>query len=270
MSGWVPVAASVRGGGHERAGRPNEDAHAIEVGSSCVGAAVADGHGGDAHFRSVTGARLAVATLPLATGFLDAEPDASPEEIEARARDRLAGAIVERWRQTVARDIETRPLGGDGDERPGAADQWSVYGTTLLVAAVSAERLLLLQIGDGDIIVVDPGGGVASRPLPDDPGLVGRETNSLAMADAADRFRVVCLDLARHPCRLVFLSTDGFGSSIASADWERSVGLDLVRRSEELGSDEFRAQLERWLRVPAETGGDDTTMAVIMRSPVGP
>src|SRR6201981_1788674 len=135
-SRWQAVTATERGAAHGPAGLPNQDAVEVRPLGAGMVAAVADGHGHARHFRSARGARLAVSIACQAAADLAARPDGLP-------------AAPEELRRLL---VPAEPFTG-GEEVVRRGDDATIpYGTTLLVAIGMGERLLLAQIGDGDIV----------------------------------------------------------------------------------------------------------------------
>lgn len=266
--GWTVLSASRIGSVHLRDRLPLQDSvHTWTDGNQTI-AAVADGHGHRAHFRSDTGSALAtvsaVEELRRVIGELT-DPETAGEVVTAAAE-----AIVDTWVAKVRHHIEANPY-DPIDERHAAAvaDPLRPYGTTLLAAAVSGDLLVVLQIGDGDSVIVTDQ-GEALRAVPDDPQLDGLHTSSLCEPDPLSALRTAVVDTRVDDVALVFLCTDGFGTSRVDAEgWWRQTGEQLVDFGRTRGLDWMRDQLPVWLEEPAQIGGDDTTMAIIVRSDLG-
>ena len=263
--GWTTLSGSRIGSVHVRDGLPIQDAVLTWSDGGAAVVAVADGHGHRLHFRSDTGAALAAVSaveelrraLPLLTDT------ASAGDVATAA----AAAVVQTWRAKVAHHREANPFTEAELASGGAAgDPLRPYGTTLLAAAVSGDVLVFVQIGDGDTVMVDAQ-GEASRPLPVDPDLDGLHTSSLVQPDPLASLRVGVVDARVEEIVLAFLCTDGFGGSRVDADgWWRQTGQQLVDFGRSRGLDWVRDQLPDWLEEPAQVGGDDTSMAILVRT----
>jgi hypothetical protein len=252
---------------------PNQDSVAHQVMGGPVGAvvaAVADGHGHARHFRSAVGSALAVdvacrAASRLATVLSGCRPD---DEVAAAVRDDLAQAIVLDWRAAVARRLEAEPytaqeqsaldLAGDGPEVP--------YGTTLLLAIITARWLVCAQIGDGDLLAILPDSR-SFYPLPGDSRLDGQRTTSLCQADAVASFRTSVHDLDARPVLAVLLATDGYGNAQAAEAWQPGVAADLARFAADHDHAWFGHQVPAWAErcASADGSGDDTTIALLLQ-----
>ncbi len=267
--GWTVLSASRIGSVHVRDELPLQDAVLTWSDGAQAVAAVADGHGHKAHFRSDIGSALAavsaVEELRRVLGDLT-DPEAAGGVVTAAAE-----AIVDSWVTKVRHHIEANPFDVAADDRHAAAvqDPLRPYGTTLLAAAVSGDLLVVLQIGDGDAVLVTDQ-GEALRAVADDPQLDGMHTSSLCEPQPLRALRTSVIDTRVEDVALAFLCTDGFGTSRVDAEgWWRQTGEQLVDFGRTRGLDWIREQLPSWLEEPAQIGGDDTSMVIIARSNLG-
>ena len=266
---WQVITASARGSAHRASGTPNQDAVASQDGPGGVVAAIADGHGHIRHFRSADGAALAVDIACRAgsqAATVLAADDAGEEEAE-RAGQELARTVVADWRSAVAGQLEARPY--TVEERfilDRSADTPVIpYGSTLLVAVITARWLVCAQIGDGDMLAVRPDGGSCS-PVAGDDRLDGRRTTSLCQPDALGSFRTGAHDLGRVPLAALLLATDGYGNAQADEPWQTSVGQDLAELAAGHDRHWFGQEVPGWAQrcASAEGSGDDTTIALLL------
>jgi serine/threonine protein phosphatase PrpC len=253
---------------------PCQDALAVcswsVAGTDYLVTAVADGHGGAAYDRSHIGAALAVRAASeefQALLFFGAAPRA-PEDADA---EDLAGVtrafkadfgrlLVRRWRRYVQEDAgawnESAPPAQDAD-----TSLFRHYGTTLLVACVGPQSVLVGQIGDGDVLFLRADDSVA-QPLPADDQKVGGETDSLSMPDAPRLFRTAVFD---HEERgLLLLASDGVGNAM------REGGLEKLARSVSASAlsgalVQVVASLPGFLeRCSSQGSGDDVTISMVI------
>jgi hypothetical protein len=223
-------------------GLPCQDAVRV-VGSGTPGepaiAAIADGHGHRRHFRSDTGAWLAVrAGSDVAARYAPRLGSMSaPYAVEAAARTEMAAEVLDEWTHAVAADVAARPFADAEQAAIDAAGDLPVtpYGATLLVAMAVGRWLVLMQIGDGDAIVIAPDGEV-SVPVPSDPRNDGVRTTSLCQPDAIGAFRAGVRELTTEPVLAVLLATDGYGNAQAAQPWQPAVAADLARLLHEEGA----------------------------------
>ena len=272
---WRATGASVRGTLHVRHGIPNQDA---VVWSPPYGAAdfaataVADGHGSNRCFRSERGARIAVEVgLSLVSDVMTRAGSGR----DATGLERLSRRLAETWTAAVAADLEREPFSEpdlkqlEGQEGPDARLELLegpviAYGTTLLLAGADDRGVVLVQVGDGDILTVSAN-GVVTRPLPADPRSVGNATASLANASASQDARARHLPAGAEAPALVLAATDGYANSFADDSGFLQVGSDLLAMIRADGLDKVGVQLEGWLREVSELGsGDDVSLGLLV------
>ncbi len=278
---WKVAHACVRGSAHVRSGLPNQDA------AQCIAtpgdgsmpaiaiAAVSDGHGGVRHFRSQIGSSLAVSTAVdvLQTFLVQHAADSRAESIGADEIQNLERSVVDRWLAAVMADLENHPLTaeelgelekGDGAESRTAVETLPTlaYGATLLLAAATENLILYLQLGDGEILCVNPAGETI-RPLPADARLVGNQTTSLCQPDAWREFRAAWFASPDLPA-LVLLSTDGYSNSFRSDEDFLKIGADYLEIIREQGIGALSDELPEILKeATAQGSGDDITLAIL-------
>src|SRR3989454_5298301 len=199
---WCVGGVSRRGSSHVRSGLPNQDA--IEYWASADGntavMAVADGHGSALCFRSETGSHLAVSTaVELCRRFATTIPSSqSVAAIGDRARAVLAEELTQSWRAAVANDLAAKPFTAAEWASLAALEGWKgqqvvqrhpelAYGSTILAVVATTTYVLCMQLGDGDILLVDSE-GETRRALPKDDEVVPKQTASLWRRDAATDF----------------------------------------------------------------------------------
>ena len=268
---WEVLTESVRGSTHVQSGLPNQDAVAtrlLDEGPATI-VAVADGHGGQRYVRSDIGSGLAVRVACEVFGDwwingggrrLDASRlHTVPRDVGVR--------LVARWRESVLDHVATNPFTPAESERAGTAlesDPVVAYGATVLVAVADVERVLLVQLGDGDIFAVQ-GDGTVVCPVPGDDRLVAGQTTSLCLAGAENDLRSALLP-ADLSAELVVLCSDGYGNSFADDAWAITAGRDLHDQLHDRGITQVEQDLKGWLRASAEVGGDDVTVALLART----
>jgi serine/threonine protein phosphatase PrpC len=293
-STWRIVGESVRGASHERTNLPNQDAiqWSPERGDALpLILSVSDGHGSARYFRSDVGSRLAVDTaVEVIKEFLDGQADINNLSIIKRtAEEKLTQALAHRWREAVSSDIEARAFtpdemgllkskaasaqtstaGEDKDSPVSAEDTaafgYLAYGATLLCVVVTADYILYLQLGDGDILTVTEKGEV-TKPLAADARLFANETTSLCSRDGWRDFRVGFQVMSGEPPALILLSTDGYANSFRDEAGFLKVGSDLLDMIRTDGLESISDNLEIWLAEASQAGsGDDITLGLICR-----
>jgi serine/threonine protein phosphatase PrpC len=263
MSGWRIGGASVRGAAHVQSGQPNQDAlhwtPGVETGCRIVGA-LADGHGSAAHFRSDIGARFAVdSAAELIARHLEDE-DACADE------GALAGEILRLWRSRVERHLIAHPL-DTLDVLLLNGSPYTPYGATLVAVGANDDRIVMLQIGDGDLILGFADGRI-ERPLPPDEGLTGEQTWSLCLDGAERRFRWAAISRTdEDPAPdFVMLVSDGVSKSYRDETALETAIRELRRRAHDDWEGALAA-LSPWLKLLSELGsGDDSTACLAVRA----
>jgi hypothetical protein len=271
---WTVLASSARGAAHHASGVPNQDAHGsvVAAGAGAVVVAVADGHGHSRHFRAGRGADLAVAVACwcAAEQCPPLEALGSGAGREAYARSTLVPSIVGTWRDAVAADQAEFPFTADEEAIRVRAhdDPVTAYGSTLLLAVLAEHWVLVVQIGDGDVVALRAD-GVVEAPVPGDPTLDGRYTTSLCQESAIGSFRVAAIDQSATPLLALMVATDGFGNAQVADPWPAAVGSDLVSMLRAHGSPWVQDQLPGWVQrcASSEGSGDDTTVVLAVRQP---
>ena len=276
----APSAAgtSVRGISHTRDGLPNQDAlsiwHPAADERGCTVAAVADGHGGARHFRSARGSRFAVNAAVNAMRRIAAEWESANTEKQTQiATTTLPEAIVADWTEQVRRHLESTPItdaewrtlessAGEEARAQVQAEPRLAYGATLIAALITTRQIVLLQIGDGDAVLVAPD-GTASHPIPTDARLTGEFTTSICRTGAAGDFRHA-ITACDGTASLLILATDGYANSFKTDADFLKVGTDILQMVRLDGVSEVEKQLPQILEHASANGsGDDITLALV-------
>ncbi len=264
---------SVRGRDHALSGLPNQDALRIYLGKNhnTFIIALADGHGSPVHFRSELGSKMAVDTA--------VEILSSVTETDAKDPINLSEiptSIAREWNKRVLHDYKKNKFSSgelstlyevmsESFLDSIRLDPKIAYGTTLVVTAFNGSFMLYLQIGDGDILVLDNTGNVR-KPLRDDVRFSRYQTKSLCSDVASHDFRVAVEKNDESKPVLVLASTDGYSNSFKSYQDFFNVGIayrDLIRI---FGFDTLEDILEVLLcKTSFHGSGDDITVGVACR-----
>jgi serine/threonine protein phosphatase PrpC len=272
---WKILGTSVQGALHRVRGLPCQDAHLWSSQTDSTErlvAALADGHGSARSFRSDIGARFAVETAVEVLGEL-IKTDSPSAPHSPKSLQRGAEHIVERWREKVRSHFYEHPitaaeleaLHNEGEPTPRdtlEVDPFLIYGATLLVLVASGHHIALLQIGDGDALVVHRDGQV-TRPIPKDSRHIANETTSLCMKDAAQEFRFATLNACQNDM-MIMLSTDGYANSFVDEKSFFKAATDLADLLANGRDEDIKTNLETWLHDTSKEGsGDDITVLLI-------
>ncbi|MBR4545412.1 MAG: protein phosphatase 2C domain-containing protein [Oscillibacter sp.] len=221
---------TTQGFSHIQRGTPCQDASAsfADGEGRYYLAALSDGHGDPACFRSERGSKFAVETaMEILQGFAE-ELLAKPEPVKKRffqdifseknhgryreiyMRNSLTDRVVDMWTARVNRDLAENPPQEEELRRFGypSADMTHIYGATLMAALWLEPGLFLIHQGDGRCEVFFEDGSV-SQPVPWDDMCEGNVTTSLCESDAKQRFRHCVLNLSETPVSACYLACDG-------------------------------------------------------------
>ncbi len=261
---WQAAGMCATGARHLDSATPCQDAVRVYQSDDMVIAAVADGHGDPKYARSEDGARIAVEVTAalfreLGEALLQMEDTTPPLQIEQSLKVHLPRRLVWEWNRKV------RAHAGHSDIDGTWHRDLTLYGTTILAALFTRRLGLFLQLGDGDILLVEPGHTRCVFPLHDD--IYGPLTHSLCQPGAADYARVRCLSLSSP--RLATLTSDGVSDSL-QGDPEAflSIGPWLEALVAREGWERAIESLPAWLAALSRQGnGDDTTIALVHWSP---
>ena len=278
---WNLIADTVRGAAHGRTGLPNQDAFRLmpEGGSGkSVVVAVSDGHGSSECFRSDIGAKFAVdAAVAALSPLLQPSEGVSHSTLKHLVEQQLPRDIVRSWKAQVSQHLKDNPVSspqtdkaGTGPSNPNETNPYLAYGATLMAVLVTNLYLVYLQLGDGDIVAVSEDGDVL-RPIPRDDRLMGNMTTSLCMEEAAREMRVRFQTADSGLPAMILVSTDGYSNSFVDDGSFLKAGPDMLRAILDNGLDSVSKMLSTWLSEASQLGsGDDTTVAVLLRSGLGP
>lgn len=263
--GWV-MACCRTGASHIRGGQPCQDACATWIGQSqgrpFVVLAAADGHGDPRHERSAIGAELAVncAIQECAEfGFNYRHP----RDLASTFRGDFPRRLSTRWREAVEGHAKSEPP--SDHQLHGDRELWKLYGTTLTVALVTNEIMLLGQIGDGAAVLVNRE-GVVEKAFPPAPNAVGPETASLCSQDAEKLWMTrVLSDPARYA--MLFLCTDGLPNSFETQQGLEAFFRDFCQLVRQHGLARVAQEVPAWLdKFSSEGSGDDMTLVALLLS----
>ncbi|MCL1845363.1 MAG: protein phosphatase 2C domain-containing protein [Defluviitaleaceae bacterium] len=253
MSGkakFAAIGSVVTGAIHLRNEKPCQDALFLRAEKDFAIACVADGHGSDKCPYSDEGAAAAV---KIAADIL--------AEMLPNLGDHKDIHLPKRIESEWKKQIEQVHAAAGREAPKGAEFPYILYGTTLLAAACVKDFIFALQIGDGNMLMVDKKG---ARPILAVAENVGEDTESLCLADAWAFVRTQIIPRSGRAPALFLLATDGYANSFADSSGFLKVGTDFFNIWQEEGLDVIAENLEGWLRKSSDKGsGDDIAMGVM-------
>ena len=232
LNQWIVFGESVTGDSHKKNGLPNQDAIRFETNESSETSlplilAIADGHGSAKHFRSHIGAKIAVdIAIDELKNFSCSTNNKNISFIKSECEVRLTRNLVGRWLKEVIKHYEDNFLSEDDlkmAEKNGVSQSLSniennkkmIYGSTLLSVLVTDNYIVYLQLGDGDILVVNNNGEV-KKPISRSEDFIANETSSLCSDNAWAEFKVAVESIEKEKPAMIFVSTDGLSNSYSS------------------------------------------------------
>ena len=284
---WLVYSKSVMGALHSLTGCSNQDSIRWKQShnSDTIVMSVADGHGSDIHFRSKVGSLLAVKT---AVGTLFELFHNHPIEIDnvSQVKDIIRYSVprllVHNWTDQVQYHVQQHPFSNNEIDlilkKKGPIILEKIinnpkiaYGSTLLTVVVTKNYFIFLQLGDGDILIVDHNRNVRNMFSnqdgdSDDKSLIESiiHTDSLCMDNSWLEFKTGIFDFQALKPKLILLTTDGYCNSFNSESGFLKIGLDYLALLEKFGYSYLSENLYHILRQTSREGsGDDISLGLI-------
>lgn len=271
---WRFLQKSIKGYSHHQNRLPNQDASALSYDSVDIFPAilaVSDGHGSPSCFRSHIGANLAVeSAAELLTEWQEGGKTGVDTAVSDLFHHTLPQQVVQLWKRKIDRHIYLYPFTSeeqsilDRRRKKDAGLHYLAYGATLLAAALTADYAAILQIGDGEIVLVNEQ-LETSHPL-QPQNLLGNETPSLCTPNAASYFQTTFTWFTNPIPRMLLLSTDGYSNAFKDQAGFDLACKDIAALLQTQGDTYVKEHLGDWLREASREGsGDDCTLAIAYR-----
>lgn len=294
---WTPFGCSVRGASHIREDKENQDNVFSHQGLKTADGkktpsivAVSDGHGGDKYIRSAMGSHLAVT--------LAAKMVAEDLQLSSKMRkDELFGTIrhiksryLLAWQTSVDEHAKQNPFGENDKsflkEKCKQKDYDAVlsnprlaYGCTFLCAIGYDDLVLILQLGDGDVLGLDTDGTVREL-IKSDFRNFGNETLSLCSFrernNVEDKQVIIAHEVlvGNEIPELITLTTDGVKNSFddltsdIEAFYKIPIAIKNALQENNYDAEKVKIDLEeKLLHKAANAGsGDDVTIGVLFKN----
>ena len=259
------IAVSVIGSSHIQKEKPCQDYSCFFNGRKSSAVIVCDGHGGEKHFRSESGARIASEVICDAVELF--AKNVSKGMLHAERQKRLKifeKNIVYRWRKAVEEDVAIYPFTdeelkelSDKDKQRVKDNIWLAYGTTLQCVIKVENYWYVIKLGDGNIVGIS--GDMIFEPIDQDPRLKFNYTTSLCGEDAFDCIKDAIIPCAEYDAFII--TSDGVYNSFD--DKESYYGL-IRQIYESRESIELKDELNEFLpKLSQEGSGDDLSVGLI-------
>ena len=248
--------------------------------ADCFLVAVADGHGDRTCIRSQIGSNLAVqSAINVVEEFLCESRGVDGGAYQLFIDDEnytvkiLTDTIIYEWLKRVHNDFNSSPLTDKEREDSGnylklyeqGTEIEHAYGTTLLIALVTKEYIILIHQGDGRCIVFWEDGS-CEQPVKWDDKCDANITTSMCDENAAERIRHAFIPLNGKKPMAVFLTSDGVEDAYPDIDGAYAFLRDvLVNDLAEGTREEIEDRMQETLAYYSEHGsGDDMSIAGVI------
>lgn len=266
MTAFEMAYSSVRGNLHKLRQVPNQDAIDVKELENIVIVSLADGHGSQVCFRSDLGASMAVeiSGTVIADKLLNTDCDLNCIEKDLK---NISMEISEMWEKTALDHLAKNAFTDEevlslNDVKQGHLGRNALlaYGTTLMTVLLSKDKIIVLNIGDAELLLKYKEEGKVEVLNPSKR--VGNETESLSLPDAHKYFTSHVYETGAMDALL--LATDGYPNSFKVEEGYLKVIDDLINISETHGISAIQDNLESWLVDTSEKGsGDDITACFV-------
>jgi hypothetical protein len=283
-SSWDVIGASVQGPYHKNKGQPNEDAigwYQKKPGKLPIILSEADGLGDDMFFRSDRGSRFAIeASIEICKRHLGK----IHRWREGQLRHRLLDEIIACWNQKISEDLNNYPFSPEEEQVStrhvqhffsNCAEDEGIdksvfirsfpYSTTLNTVVVTPTAIIVLQVGDGDIVIVhDDGSTKEIFPKQLDCGRV----TPLSYPSVRDSCNVCRRDLGKVRPLIIYLSSDGYSAGYDSSEGKPSfdeiVAFEFHSKIQEFSTTDIQEALPYLLEELSQGSSDDLTLGIIV------
>lgn len=284
QASWEVIGTTVQGPDHKRRGKSNQDAigwSQKKPGHLPIILSVADGLGDEMFSRSGKGSQFAV----------DASIEICNRHIrkihrwrEGQIRHRLLNEIIECWNQKISEDLKSEPFSPEEErlstkyvqhflskipeeERidPSIFIRSYPYSTTLNTVIVTPAAIIVLQIGDGDIVIVREDGSTKEVfSLQMDCGRV----IPLSYPNVRDSCNVCRRSMEQAKPLIIYLSSDGYSAGYDSSkvDFEEIIAFEFHSNIQKFSIVDIQTALPSLLEELSQGSGDDLTLGIIVGS----
>ena len=258
-------AVSVIGSSHISKEKSCQDYSCYFCGHKSSALIVCDGHGGEKHFRSANGARIASDVICDSVELFAKNVSKDMVQVERLKRLKVFEKnIVYRWRKAVEEDVAIYPFTdeelkelSDKDKQRVEENIWLAYGTTLQCVIKVDDYWYVIKLGDGNIVGIS--GDTISEPIDQDPRLKFNYTTSLCGEDAFDCIKDTIIPCVEYDAFIV--TSDGVYNSFDDKESYYNFICQIYKSRE---TDSLADELTEFLpKLSREGSGDDMSVALI-------
>jgi hypothetical protein len=288
QSQWTPFGDSVVGASHIRRDKENQDWYYPHQGIESPDGqkipsiiAVSDGHGGNKYIRSAVGSRAA-ATLAakIAQENIQLSSEMRKDDIVDAIRH-IKSRYLLFWQKAVDNAVKQAPfkeeelvfLKENCPQKHYDAvlnNPRLAYGCTFMCAIGYDDLVLILQLGDGDILGLYPNDDVRELMKSDLRNFANETLSLCSLSNITDIAHEVLV--GDEIPQLITLSTDGVKNSYddKTSDIDAFYNIPVAIKNELLRNnfniDDVRSGMKKMLeRITSNGAGDDVTIGVLFR-----
>jgi len=263
MNKWHILGKTVTGASHLLQGKPRQDAFQFfsDPFSRYHILSIADGHGSEKCPHSDEGAQIAVETATtLLSDIIRVYPMQESFSLLGTLKEIwLPKQLEAQWKENV-QTLHTLKEREVTDPFP-----YLLYGTTLATLVIADDFIFILQIGDGDVVLV--GENKPVKWLIEPEYLDGNRTHSLCMEQSWQHIRAAVFpDIADSGEVMILMATDGYANCFTEQTGFPKACTDIFALWRKNGIEFIQDNLENWLIDSSINGsGDDITMVLALR-----
>ena len=219
---------SIMGYSHWKSNRIMEDYSGFykDLNQNILISVVADGHGDPRCCRSHIGSKLAVEIvleqLNKFSQLLISNSNISIENLQDSLYEIFSNNIIKGWKvrcfehykENTISDVEKDLFCKDFETD---YEPILMYGTTVIAALLYENHLIVLQQGDGNVVVLYKNGNI-DMPIALDSRCRKNITTSLCDVDAENSFSLSIFDLEKDSIIACFIATDGIINSFKTTE----------------------------------------------------
>ena len=257
-NGYNSYYARKKGRGHVANGTPCQDYCLIEnIGTDIQVVAIADGHGGESYVKSDIGSKIACELLYdfACKAYKYSKTESQNDEwLSFFLNSGFKRDFISTWRSKVLQHYKK------SEQRSGESNLSIIkkYGTTLIFAIFTNEKILFGQLGDGAVLLFDKFGRF--QLFKRHEVKLTSSTSSLVSGRAEYAFITDCYD--RYCFPYVLLSTDGIYDKLDTSNAFYIYGKYLVNQVDSFKTVEKPFNVDDNIDV-SEISKDDCTIVLV-------